>query len=131
MELNEFISEAILQISKGVIEAIEKCEEFDVIVNPNVMIGSNGDYIIPKETTKDIERRVQMIDMDIAVSVSDGLEKEKGHQLKIKVLEFGAKTKDSIISRTESRMKFSIPVSLPNTDSKVYKISRRKDVWRC
>ena len=124
MELREFICETIVQISNGVNDAIEKCKDLDVIINPNVMTGSKDDYVIPKKTNKDIERRVQIIDMDIAVTVSDSSENNAGCKFGIEVLGFGAKMKDSSVIRSENRIKFSIPVSLPITDSKVIKCNR-------
>ena len=48
MELKDFISNTIEQISLGIIEASKKCEQYGVIVNPNITIGSQGDYCVPK-----------------------------------------------------------------------------------
>ena len=50
MDIKEFVSEAILQIAQGIKEASEKCQEnqLDVIVNPNVTIGSDNGVCIPK-----------------------------------------------------------------------------------
>jgi hypothetical protein len=48
MELKDFISNTIEQISLGILEASEKCNQYGVIVNPNITIGEQGDFCIPK-----------------------------------------------------------------------------------
>ena len=76
MELKDFISNTIEQISLGVLDASEKCNRYGVIVNPNITIGEQGDFCIPKQPEHvNIQRRVQLIDMDIAVTV---IESEEG-----------------------------------------------------
>lgn len=44
MELKDFISNTIEQISLGVLDASEKCNRYGVIVNPNITIGVSGIY---------------------------------------------------------------------------------------
>lgn len=39
MELKDFISNTIEQISLGILEASKKCNQCGVIVNPNITIG--------------------------------------------------------------------------------------------
>ena len=61
MDIKEFVSEAIMQIAQGIKEASEKCQEnqLDVIVNPNVTIGSNNGVCIPKNPEQyHISRRI-------------------------------------------------------------------------
>ena len=47
MELKDFISNTIEQISLGILEASKKCNQYGVIVNPNITIGEQGDFCIP------------------------------------------------------------------------------------
>lgn len=48
MEIKEFISETILQISSEILDAMDKCSELDVIVNPDITVGSDGDFYVSK-----------------------------------------------------------------------------------
>lgn len=47
MELKDFISNTIEQISLGILEASKKCNQYGVIVNPNITIGEQGDFVFP------------------------------------------------------------------------------------
>ena len=94
MDIKEFVSEAIMQIAQGIKEASEKCQEnqLDVIVNPNVTIGSNNGAGIPKNPEKfQISRRIQKVDMDIAVTVQNTKERGTNGSLSISVLGIGGK----------------------------------------
>ncbi len=118
MDIKEFVSEAILQIAQGIKKASEKCQEnqLDVIVNPNVTIGSDNGAGIPKNPEQyQISRRIQMVDMDIAVTVQNATEKGVNGNLSISVLGIGGKEIGKTANIHESRIHFSIPVSFPVT----------------
>lgn len=117
MELKDFISTTIEQISLGVIEASEKCKEFGVIVNPNITIGSAGDFCLPKHPqTVNIQRRVQLLEMDVAVREEQSTEGTYNGKVGISVVNIGGATVDRNYSSNENRIKFTIPVCLPITD---------------
>lgn len=116
MDIKEFVSEAILQIAQGIKEASEKCQEnqLDVIVNPNVTIGSDNCAGIPKNPERyQISRRIQMVDMDIAVTVQNTKERGANGNLSISVLGIGGNRIWKSANIHESRIHFSIPVSFP------------------
>ena len=118
MDIKEFVSEAIMQIAQGIKEASEKCQEnqLDVIVNPNVTIGSNNGAGIPKNPEKfQISRRIQKVDMDIAVTVQNTKERGTNGSLSIYELGIGGKRIEKSDNIHESRIHFSIPVSFPVT----------------
>ena len=113
MELKDFIE----QISLGVLDASEKCNRYGVIVNPNITIGEQGDFCIPKQPEHvNIQRRVQLIDMDIAVTVIESEEGKVEGKLGISFIGVGGKSQEGRSTSNESRVKFSIPVCLPVTD---------------
>lgn len=75
-KVKNYISETILQISLGVIDANEKCRQadIDVMVNPDMLIGENGAYYIPREDMKAIypmERMAQNTEMSISVTATE------------------------------------------------------------
>lgn len=114
MELKEFISETIQQISLGVKDAMEKCSELDVIVNPDVTVGSNGDYFVPqKEIGVAMQRRVQVIDMDIAITVTESQGNAATGKIGVSIFSISGETKGGKNTSNESRVRFSIPVCLP------------------
>ena len=118
MDIKEFVSVAIMQIAQGIKEASEKCQEnqLDVIVNPNVTIGSDNGAGIPKNPEQyQISRRIQMVDMDIAVTVQNTKERGTNGSLSISVLGIGGKRIGKSANIHESRIHFSIPVSFPVT----------------
>lgn len=117
MELKDFISNTIEQISLGIIEASKKCNQYNVIVNPNITIGEQGDFCIPKQPERvNIQRRVQMIDMDIAVTVVETEEGTIEGKAGISCLGVKGNSQEGKSTSNENRIKFSIPICLPITD---------------
>ena len=119
MELKDFISNTIEQISLGILEASKKCNQCGVIVNPNITIGEQGYFCIPKQPEHvNIQRRVQLIDMDmdIAVTVIESEEGKIEGKLGVSFIGVGGKSQEGKSTSNESRVKFSIPVCLPVTD---------------
>nr|WP_302831811.1 hypothetical protein [uncultured Bacteroides sp.] len=114
MDLKDFISETIQQISLGVKDAMEKCQDIDVIVNPDVTIGSDGDYYVPEDNGHTaMQRRVQVIDMDISVVVTASTENNIGGKIGISMLGVSGTSKEVDNTSNTNRVKFSIPVCLP------------------
>ena len=114
MELKDFISNTIEQISLGIIDASTKCKEYGVIVNPSVTIGHSGDYCIPKKPEHvNIIRRIQMISMNIAVSQIESKDGEIKGKIGVPFLSVGSNISEGERLENENRVTFSIPVALP------------------
>lgn len=125
MELKDFISETIQQISIGVKDAMEKCSDLDVIVNPDVTIGGDGDYFILNDKNHiSIQRRVQIIDMDISVVVTATTENKMGGKIGISMIGLGGETKGIENTSNTNRVKFSIPVCLPVSEAPIKQKAR-------
>lgn len=121
MELNEFISETILQIASGIKNAQDKTKDLDVIVNPNKTIGQNGEFWVPRLKNIDsynIERRVQSIEMDISLTVTEKDTESIGGGIGISVLGIKADSTGTKESSTQNRVKFTIPICLPTQSYK-------------
>jgi hypothetical protein len=106
MELKDFISSSIEQIVKGVMEAKVKCQELDVVINPDITIGSDNNQYIPIKGTYSVSRRVQMIEMDISVAISESEGNKVDGKVGIHIFAIGANTSDSKGSLTENRIRF-------------------------
>lgn len=125
MELKDFISETIQQISIGVKDAMEKCSDLDVIVNPDVTIGGDGDYFILNDKNHiSIQRRVQIIDMDISVVVTATTENKMGGKIGISMIGLGGETRGIENTSNTNRVKFSIPVCLPVSEAPIKQKAR-------
>lgn len=118
MEIKDFISETILQICQGMEDAKEKLAKYDAIVNPKVTCGNESSYWIPKKHEHvALERRVQNVEMDIAVEVSENCEEGGVAKLTIpSILSIGGDGKSGIEQRTINRVHFTIPVCLPTQE---------------
>ena len=110
MDISEFIKETIRQVCDGITWASRDCSQSGVIVNPAISVGENGDFFIPKKPSFiAIQRRVQKIDFDIAVEVTES--EETGGEGCVSLHVFTAKGK--MINSTINRVSFSIPICLP------------------
>lgn len=124
MVLEEFISDAIVQIASGIIKAQKICaeKEYDVLVNPNVIQGQEGNLSIPNNPKQiHIQRQVQIVDMNVAVTVQNAIEGGLKGNLGIHVLGIGSRVNGKSDTIHESRIHFSIPVCFPTTEVKTVK----------
>lgn len=116
MELKEFISSTIEQISQGLIDAQVKCRSIGVIVNPDITIGQDGDFSIPKQPEHvNIVRRVQILNMDAGVTIAQGEDSKAGGKIGVSFANIGANLETNKASTNVNRVQFSIPVAFPTT----------------
>src|SRR5579872_6407528 len=108
MELREFVSETIIAIVDGVTNAITEMEA-------QRKIGRINPVWSPKEGEKvDWSNYTQPVEFDVAVTATDRLGTTGKGSIKIfNVGELGADGSKSRERSTVSRIKFSIPISLP------------------
>lgn len=116
MELKEYVSETIVQISEGILSAMDKLKDKDVIINPDSTFHSDGQFWIGKNKEHGpVERWVQMLEMNISTTVTDSTEGQGGRKVSIGVLNIGAGIKDSGSEQNANSVRFSIPVCFPCT----------------
>ena len=117
MKISEFIKETLTQIIQGVSDTNEKFETKGAYVASKDVSG--GNVIHRKEGS--VLKNVVMVDFDIAVTVSQKNEKNKGIKADLKVASFGVSADFGGDNSTEkqeiSRVKFSLPLVL-NDDLK-------------
>lgn len=121
MDLKEFVKETIVQISNGIEEANSELKESEAMVNPiYVQLNSNDaqGYGRTKERDPDCENPdsnlLQKVDFDVAVSVEAGKQGSAGAKLSIASIGIGAEGKTESSNKSESRIKFSLPVVFPS-----------------
>lgn len=117
MEINEFIQETITQIVQGVAITNETFAAQGAYVASKDVQG--GTAVYRKEGN--IIKNVVMVDFDIAVTVSQKDDKNKGIGASLKVAPFGFDADfskgASNVNQQTSRVKFSLPLVL-NDDMK-------------
>ncbi|MFR0995647.1 MAG: hypothetical protein ACLSGQ_13665 [Parabacteroides distasonis] len=120
MELKDFISETLSQIIDGVTEVQAKYKEKNVLINPDKIEGSGGEYYISGRSSSHIHTTlIQNIEMDVAITATEGNENKVGIGV-AKILNIGTSRETNAQNTTLSRIKFSIPVSLPTTSTDEY-----------
>jgi hypothetical protein len=115
MELKEFIAQALADIVQGVLDA-------------QVALGSNGKFVNPELSTAQgsLEAQgrlvsikgqsVQTVEFDVAVTASSATGTKGGIGVVAGVFAFGSQGQSSAENVAVSRLKFSVPVTLPYGD---------------
>ena len=114
MELKDYISETIKQIVLGITEAQKNVDGLDIIINPDITIGQNGEFYVPtKQGDYNIKRRVQNLEMDINLTVSESETNSIGGKIGVSVFGVGADSKGIKETSNQNRVKFAIPICFP------------------
>ena len=119
MELQQFISSALVQIAKGIESASEELGDSNAIVNPRNVIGTNGTDdqkvygYLSEGSARKLRKAVQLIDFDVAVVAAEGSSTKGGLGIKVGGIGIGAQGQSEDKKTSESRIKFSIPMVLP------------------
>lgn len=124
MELKDFIKESVVQIAQAIDEANEALSSTGAMVNPlNIKANSESAKAYGRTSMKNIvsgqvgSRVVEKIEFDVAVSAEAGQQGSAGAKLSIASIGFGADGKTESSNKSESRIKFSIPVVYPGVDN--------------
>lgn len=123
MELKDFIKESLVQINLAIEESNEELKDSDAVINPGgIQVNSDGYQAFGREThvmAKKNFRVVQKIDFDVAVYAQDDTSKGVGAKISIASIGIGADGKEVKTNKSESRLKFSIPVIYPEPKKKL------------
>ncbi|ELV8773039.1 hypothetical protein QNE60_004380 [Vibrio harveyi] len=122
MELQQFISTALVQIAKGIESASEELKDSSAIVNPRNIVGTGGTDdqkvygYLADDSTRKLRKAVQLIDFDVAVVAAEGSTTKGGLGIKVGGIGIGAQGQSEDKTTSESRIKFSIPMVLPTEE---------------
>jgi hypothetical protein len=113
-EANEFISDTLKSIIKGVKDSQDFAKEHGARINPHV-----GKWDVEKSLTtyygkEEGARGISTIDFDIAVTASNSQESGGEGGINVFSVKLGGKLSDAEKNETVSRIKFSLNVVLPN-----------------
>jgi len=122
MELKDFISQTLVSIAEAIVQANIDLEGLDSTVNPRNYLpysderAGEGGVIIDE---RNIPRRiVEKVDFDVAVTAIEGTETKGGIGIVAGVLALGSQGKSGQENIAYNRIRFSIPMVLPNEESK-------------
>jgi len=118
MELKDFVEQSLVQISHGIESASKALEHTNAHINPkNVYVNSdnrqNYGRLVEK---KEYNPVVELVEFDVAVHVSEGTETNAKIGISVGSIGLGAGGKSQEANRSESRIKFKVPVVFPTSN---------------
>jgi hypothetical protein len=118
MELKSFVRETLVEIVKGVKEAQEKTKASGALINPEGVITESNTKIVkwlPERRGSGDWREGQVVEFDVAVAVSEKDEAKGGIGIQVASIMIGVGVSGKIEDEnsTISRLKFSVPLFLP------------------
>lgn len=106
MNLEKFVEESIMQIANGIKNAQASSE--DILICPSVIPSENG--LLIKEDGARFREAPQMINFDIAVTVTESKDKKGSGEVQVLGLSFGGGLDSNYQNSSISRIKFEIPI---------------------
>lgn len=111
MELQEFVKETLLQITKGVKEAQEEARSYGGVVNPRLVQDAtnaqiNGEY-----------RPAQNVEFEVGLTESSEDKTKKGIGVLLGGLKGGIDGSDSRTTSSVTKIRFTVPLVLPTDAS--------------
>lgn len=114
MDLRTFITETLCQISDGMIDAQAALKDKGVRVNPPYTIDIHGNFQnTEKNTNPNFSEHFQVIDFDIALTVTDDKKSSGGMMLSVLAAKLGGSVEKDQSTAAVSRVQFRIAALLP------------------
>jgi hypothetical protein len=113
LPLNKFIGDSLKQIIDGVLDAQKFAQKHDARINPNGLQHSKDRLFWDPASGTSLERSAQLVEFDLAVTVQEGKKARGGVGVMLAVMGLGAELKGETSSLAISRIKFSVPLVLP------------------
>lgn len=114
MKLDEFITDTLKSIIKGVKDSQEFAQENGARINPYIDSWDQNKMLTTYYGKEEGARAISAIDFDIAVTASNSQETGGEGGINVYSLKLGGKATDLEKNETVSRIKFSLNVVLPN-----------------
>jgi hypothetical protein len=111
MELREFVAEAIKQISAGVKDAQATYDEHGAFVNPH--LSTSADLAVKHGILIASGHAAQLVQFDIALTVTEGTGTKGGIGVFVGAFSLGSSGQSSAENSSVSRVKFFVPLVLP------------------
>jgi hypothetical protein len=115
MELKEFITQTLCNISQGIIDAQEKSSESGFIINPK-NIRKRDSNVYEKYDGNDAV--IQEIEFNIVVNVSEGSDSKIAVGAFTGIFSGGGSAANQNNNSTQTTIRFNLPVQFPSNDKK-------------
>ncbi len=109
--LQQFVSETLLQIVKGVKDAQAGADQLGAIVNPS--IATSPEHAAKHGLLKSVGEYAQLVQFDVALSAKAGTATKGGIGVFVGVVSLGSAGQSSAENASISRVKFVVPLTLP------------------
>ena len=119
MNLQEFVARSIDQISKGVADAANTTRGARALVNPRGFEGAGEEYRGYYEDSEGVQHPIEYIEFDVAVIAEESSGKTGNGDIKVFSIGVGGGIANNSTNRSESRIKFRVPIVFPTTEGKV------------
>jgi hypothetical protein len=119
INLKDFVSEAITQITDAIIEAQKNNSEKGCVINPKVIqtIGTNNiSYMLTP--LRDNMGTVSILNFDLIIDASEKTDGGGGLKVRAGFLDIGGDIKREASGSLNNKLTFSIPVSFPLSENK-------------
>ena len=122
MELQQFITQSLVEISRGVIGAQDQLRESGAMVNPAMSVvfpnsGGNS-YESFGWAERDQASPVFLVEFDVAVTAAEGTQTKGGIGVVAGVFALGSQGQSHDQNTAVSRLQFKVPLKLPAQDKK-------------
>ncbi|WP_415904026.1 hypothetical protein ACMXYW_10575 [Neptuniibacter sp. QD48_55] len=121
MDLKDFIKQSIVQVTEAIVESNAELKGTGAVVNPGkIQVNSDSSQAYGRESSKLVHdsRVVHKLDFDVAVVAEDEQSAEAGAKISVMSLKIGADGGVNYTNRSESRIKFSVPLIYPEGSDK-------------
>jgi hypothetical protein len=105
VQLQDFITQSLVQIVQGVEAAADALKDSSAVISPVQR---------EKAPMGGTQTLIQKVDFDVAVFVSEGTETKGGIGIAIASITLGSTGKSDTSSSSQSRLRFSVPIMLPD-----------------
>ena len=116
MELKEFVSQALAEIIQGVLDAQSTLGANGKYVNPSLYSSPPTIAQLGFLTSKAGQQPVQNVEFDVAVTISTAEGTKGGIGVVAGIFAIGSHGQSSSENVALSRLKFSVPITLPYGD---------------
>jgi hypothetical protein len=113
MDLKEFVCETLSQLVDDVMEAQARTKDKKAMINPRLIADSTTGKIGLFHTNSGTGAPAQMVSFDVALTAMEGTGTKGGIGVVAGILTLGSIGQSKEESSSISRVKFSVPVSLP------------------
>ncbi len=118
MDLKDFVQQSLVQISQGIEAASKELETSNAHINPkNIHVNAdtrqNYGRLVKGQNYHPV---VELVEFDVAVHASEGSETSGKIGISVGSIGIGGGGKSQETSKSESRIKFKIPVVFPTSE---------------